>query len=87
MWLLCSLLVVINTDAGSNFKCIMTASVGAEATLDKLIGLVERLDCMEAVEILKKAKGIIHVSLDVDLNWVVQQALWVRLLFTKYLKQ
>ena len=60
-----SILVVINTptDAGSNFKCIVTPSVGAEATLDKLIGLVEQLDCMEAVEILKKAKGIICMCL------------------------
>jgi len=38
----------------------LTVSVGAEATLGKLIGLVEQLDCMEAVEILKKAKGL-HV--------------------------
>ena len=46
-----------------DLDCIMTASVGAEATLDKLIGLVEQLDCMEAVEILKKAKGIICMCL------------------------
>ena len=46
-----------------DLECVMTASVGAEATLDKLIGLVEQLDCMEAVEILKKAKGIICMCL------------------------
>ena len=55
--------MVINTPTNvrSNFKCSLIASVGAEATLDKLIGLVEQLDCMEAVDILMKAKGM-HVS-------------------------
>ena len=31
---------------------------GAEATLDKLIALVESLGTQEAVDLLKKAKGL-----------------------------
>ena len=38
-------------------------SAGADATLDKLIGLTEQLECMEGVEILKKAKGmVVHLE-------------------------
>jgi len=39
-------------------------ALGADATLDKLIGLTEQLECMEGVEILKKAKATKRELLD-----------------------
>lgn len=35
----------------------LSLSAGAEATLDKLIDLVESLGCKEGVDLLVKAKG------------------------------